>query len=115
MKKLIFFFTYLIATTTFAQDVIRDNLTISKWHPSSSARLHAPEYNGLTRVYFTEKGPWGSTSCRNDAADIRSEDTHILSAMLAAFMANKTVSIEVNSDLPVVNNVCKMTAAFINN
>ncbi|EKF9488652.1 hypothetical protein ACUULL_003613 [Vibrio cholerae] len=113
MQKTIFLIVLFLSFSVEAKVGQRNDLTILQWHPSSSSRIHSPQYNGLTRVYFSEKSEWGSTSCRNDAADIKAEDTHLLSAMLAAFMSNKKVSIEVNDDLSKVDNVCKVTAAFI--
>ncbi|KUI97860.1 hypothetical protein [Vibrio sp. MEBiC08052] len=115
MKKIVFISILLLSFSAAAKVGQRNELTILQWHPSSTSRISNPEYNGLTRVYFFTKGAWGGTACRNDAADIKAEDTHLLSAMLAAFMAGKKVSIEVDDSLPKVDNVCKITAAFINN
>ncbi|WP_104398447.1 hypothetical protein [Vibrio penaeicida] len=114
MKKIVALATIFLASNAYSAVGQRDNLVIKTWHPSAGSRPHVVQYNGLTRVYFSTKGAWGNANCRDDSADIVKEDTHLISSMLAAFMAGKRVSVEVNDTLPRVNGVCKITAAFIN-
>ena len=114
MKYCIAVLSILFSALTQAEDVARrDNLEIKTWHPSSINRVNNPKYNGVVRLYFTESGAWGNTSCRQDAADITNEDTALISSMLSAFMANKKMKVEINASLGKIDNVCKITAAFI--
>lgn len=115
MKHLFTFLIFSLSVSAYADVVSRDNLELTTWHPSSVDRHHAPSYNGVIRVYFKTSAPWGNTNCRQDAADIRSDDQVIISSMLAAFMANKKVKVEVNNSLPTLSDVCKVTAVFIKN
>ena len=108
----------LIVVTSFSAQVYavkadRSGLKIKTWHPSSTERSAGSSYNGVTRLYFDKTGAWGSTTCRQDAADIMFEDTHLLSSMLAAFVADKTVKVEINDDYARRDNVCKISAVFI--
>ena len=75
-------------------------------------RVHCPDCSGLTRVYV-EPGLWGNSNCRQDAADLFKEDDHIYSLLLAAWVANKTVTIEVNDSVKPLGDVCKITAIFV--
>lgn len=100
--------------SSFSAPYDRSGLTIKTWHPASSNRVHSPSYNGNTRVYFDTSAAWGTSSCREDSADIPIEDAHIISSMLAAFMAGKTMKVEVNDALPKLSGVCKITAIYIN-
>jgi|GEM_PF-2382790 len=112
--KYIFVLILVLSThVTSAAAFSRSDLVIKTWHPASTNRIHSPSYNGNTRVYFETNGAWGSSSCRVDSADIRLEDTHILSSMLAAFIAGKSMRVEVNDALPTLSEVCKITAVFI--
>lgn len=113
MKYIAIFVLIFCSQSTLSAPFERGELTIRAWHPSSNNRAHAPSYNGITRVYFNTKGAWGTSNCRDDSGDIPVEDTHIISTMLAAFMAGKTMRVEVNDALPKLSGVCKITAVHI--
>jgi len=89
-------------------------VTISKFHPISENRPAAPASQNLIRVYVNS-GDWGNTDCRRDAADLLESDTHLLSILLAAWIAGKTIAIEVDerSRPWSGDTVCQITALDI--
>lgn len=113
MRNVFFSCLMLFSGSCLSEVATRDNLVVKQLHPSSNNRLGAPEYNGLTRVYFEAEGDWGNTDCRKDAADVMEDDKNISSHILAAFMADKEMMVEVNDALPRVSGVCKVTAIFV--
>jgi hypothetical protein len=114
MKYIVIVALFFCSQSSFSAPFHRSGLTIKTWHPASSNRVDSPSYSGNTRVYFDNSAAWGTSGCREDSADISIEDTHIISTMLAAFMAGKTMKVEVSDAIPKLSGVCKITAVFIN-
>ena len=101
----------VIASEALAAPINRD-VTITEIHPMSVNRTHCPACSGITRVYVNVAA-WGSSDCRQDAADLLKEDDHIYSTLLAAWLANKAVKIEVNDTVKPLDEVCKITAIWV--
>lgn len=112
MKKVGLVFTALIVISNlaFAAPYSRD-VTIESLHPMAVDRVHCASCSGVTRVYVNSAS-WGDSNCRTDAADLAFEDTHILSILMAAWVAGKKVKIEVNDTEKPVDQVCRITAAW---
>jgi hypothetical protein len=80
----------------FAKPVSRSGLKIERIHPMSVDRTHCGvKCSSLTRFYVN-KGSWGDTNCRTDAADLLKEDSHIYSLLLIIWASGKKVRIEVD-------------------
>jgi len=86
--------------------------TITVIHPMAVQRTHCPTCSGITRVYLNPEA-WGTTNCRQDAGDLFLEDFHILATLLFAKKNGLPVTLEVNSAVKPIDEVCKITAAFI--
>ena len=78
----------------------------------SVQRIHCPTCSGITRIYVNPEA-WGATDCRQDAGDLFLEDVHILATLLFAKKNGLPVTLEVNSAVKPIDEVCKITAAFI--
>lgn len=103
----------LAASTTFGHaEPVSRSVTIAVIHPMAVQRTHCPTCSGITRVYLNPEA-WGSTDCRPDAADLFLEDMHILATLLFAKKNNLPVKLEVNSTVKPIDEVCKVTAAYI--
>lgn len=65
----------------------------------------------IIRMYFSPE-PWGTSSCRQDAADISPGDWHLYSLALHAWRTNKTVVVLVDDSLRLdtTDVVCQATA-----
>lgn len=87
-------------------------VSIQRIHPMAVQRTHCPTCSGITRIYVTPEA-WGSTDCRQDAGDLFLEDKHILATLLYAKANNLPVRLEVNSDVRPIDQVCKITAAYV--
>lgn len=110
MKLLIFLMFTLISMGSAAQS--RDNIKITKLNVISSERRTSPKSVGVVRLYFAS-APWGETTCRSSAADIIHGDDRLYTAALAAFMADRTVLITVDSTTRPIDDVCKIDAIHI--
>ena len=113
-KTLLVLLLLVAPSTLYAKHAIRE-VTITKLHPISSNRPATPSSEDLTRVYVNP-GAWGDTTCRQDAADLLKEDTHLLSILLMAWTTGKNIRIEVDdTSIPWGPNetVCQVTALYI--
>lgn len=111
MKLLLLVFSLLFVNLAFAQPISRQ-VEIVKFHPMAVERTHCPECSGITRLYVNQ-APWEDSDCRDDAADLLKEDTHLLSILLTAWTTGKSVSLEVNDEVKTLSGVCKITAAYV--
>ena len=105
-------FSLFVTIDSTAASAVRQ-VTVTSLHPIANERPHSAGTN-LTRVYVNS-GAWGKTSCRTDAADLKKEDSHILSQLLWAISSKKSIKIEVNDTLRPFDTVCQITALFIVN
>ncbi len=91
---------------------VRRTITITQLHPIAAVRPASPKHINLTRIYVNN-GKWGNTDCRQDAADLRKEDSHLMAILLAAWLNSKSITIEVDSSLRPADTVCQVTALFV--
>lgn len=98
-------------TAVQSAEFYRENLTITKIHPTASNRPVYSQSQNLTRIYV-QPDAWGSSSCRQDAADIAKEDSHILSVLLMAFAQNKQVDVLVDDSMQPAG-ACRVTGIFV--
>lgn len=114
MKYIVLILSLSFINICNAASSTREDLVIDRLHPMSLNRPAATGNQGASRLYFTTLATWPGTDCRTDSADIQAADSHILSSLLMAFAAGKTMTIEVDDSLDKSGTVCKITAAFIN-
>ncbi|NOH22391.1 hypothetical protein [Vibrio europaeus] len=98
----------------YAKHAIRE-VTVTQLHPISTKRPASPNSENSTRIYVNP-GAWGDTTCRQDAADLLKEDTHLLSILLMAWTTGKNIRIEVDDTITPwgpEDNVCQVTALYI--
>lgn len=77
----------IVPNVVYAKHATRE-VTVTQLHPISSNRPAASSSENSTRVYVNP-GAWGDTQCREDAADLLKEDTHLLSILLIAWTTGK--------------------------
>lgn len=90
----------------------RDNIQITKINVVSTERKTSLKSAGIVRLYFSS-APWGETTCRSSAADIIPSDDKLYAAVLAAFMAGRSVLITVDPTTRPNDDVCKIDAIHI--
>ena len=112
IKYAVFVVAILIAGLSYAKPVDRGGLSIQRIHPMAVDRTHCASCSGITRIYVNG-GAWGDTSCRVDAGDLFKEDDHILSVLLLASATGKEIRIEVNDEVQPIDEVCKITAVYV--
>ena len=98
----------LIPLHTVSAEEVRRDVTIVKVTPMAHARPVQTASQGITRIYVNDAS-WGSTTCRTDAADLKNEDSHILSMFMAAWFAGKSIRINVDSNLRPIDTTCQIT------
>ncbi|GLT19418.1 hypothetical protein GCM10007938_32000 [Vibrio zhanjiangensis] len=114
ITKLLGFILALLPGMAYAGHTNRD-VTITQIHPISSNRPASPNTQDTIRVYVNP-APWGDTACRQDAADLLKEDSHLLSSLLMAWTTGKSIKMEVDDrSVPTGGNdiVCQLTALYI--
>lgn len=104
-------FLLLLSLLASAEPLWRD-VTITKIHPMSIDRPHCANCSGIIRIYVNA-GPWGNSDCRETAADLTQEDSHLLSVLLTGWTTGKNISLEVNDQSRPVDDVCRVTAASV--
>lgn len=82
-------------------------LSVSSARPAASA-------SNFSRVYFAPNA-WGSTTCRQDAADVRVDDWQIFSVLMTAWKENRPITIVVDDALRLDSSdtVCQVVVAYI--
>lgn len=104
----------IVPNVVYAKHATRE-VTVTQLHPISSNRPAASSSENSTRVYVNP-GAWGDTQCREDAADLLKEDTHLLSMLLMAWTTGKKITIEIDdTSIPwgPSETVCQVTALYI--
>lgn len=87
-------------------------LTISKIAGVSTSRPGYPPAQSVIRVFATVTGAWGSSTCRNDSADVSMEDWHIYGIVMKAWKEQipLQVTIESTERIDGTDTVCKIVA-----
>ena len=113
MKKICILIVLSITCSVFGAEITRKDVQIQKLHPLSKSRVQDAGLAGYTRVYVNSSN-WGASSCRQDAADLNNEDSHLLSILLAAWASKKSVDILVDDSLPKAQStVCRITGLVV--
>jgi len=105
VKKLIWLI-FLIPILASAGEVNRV-VTIDRILSFTADRPNVPASQNITRVYVNEAA-WGSSSCRQDAADLIKEDEHTYSLILMAWASGKSLKIGVDDRRRPYDSVCKI-------
>lgn len=84
-------------------------VVVSSSHSIAANRPAAPASQNFIRVYVNNAA-WGSTTCRQDAADIARTDTHLVAQLLAALGSEKAITLTVDDTLRPIDNACQVTA-----
>ena len=74
----------------------------------SGERPNQPNSTNLTRVYFKNNTGWDSNKCRNSAADLSKDDEHLMSILLFAWAAKKTLVVGVDDRLKPYDDACQI-------
>ncbi len=114
LKTLLVLLLMVAPNVVYAKHASRE-VTVTQLHPISTKRPVSPNSENSTRIYVNP-GAWGDTTCRQDAADLLKEDTHLLSILLMAWTTGKKIIIEVDdTSIPWGPNetVCQVTALSI--
>jgi hypothetical protein len=104
-----------IAFTPAAQAIETNRVvTISAIHPVGSVRPSGPESQNIVRLYVNAAA-WGSTTCRQDAADISNDDMTLFAVLMMAWRDHKSIQLYVDDTQKLVSTdtVCRIVAAFI--
>lgn len=108
--KLVFFVIGMVfqvgSASVFAAEANRE-VQIVEILSLTGNRPNSPALRDMTRVYVNPAS-WGSTNCREDAADLRKVDTHTYSMLLTAWASGKTVIIGVDDSLKPYDGVCQL-------
>ncbi len=95
----IFLFTLLVSSFASASSV-QDTGTIKNVYFHSHDTVHAATWKGTLQVEI-ESLSWSDTdsTCNTRYVVVRPNDTHLISAILAAKMASQPVTVYANEDL----------------
>lgn len=106
MRNLIIF----AAIFCFSFSAHATNIDSEAYHEISKLGVHTnenaltSEWNGTTVVYLSTPINWvGETQCNNTRVLIKKGDDHILSSILAAYLAKKKVKLFVNDTYNISN------------
>ena len=91
------------------------NITIQRVAGVSTDRPAYPGAQSVFRIYASSAQPWGTSSCRSDAADLSMDDWHIYSIVMRAWKENLqvTVVVESSSRIDTTDSVCKIVAVNV--
>jgi hypothetical protein len=112
-KTLITIVFFLFSTGLYAAEYSRSDLSITSLKGmavSRPANLNAVDYIRL----YTNSGSWGSSNCRQDAADLSKADTHLVSMLLSALAQKQSVILSIDDSLKPIDNTCQVVAIEVN-
>ena len=103
-----------LATPSNAAEFSR-TMTIQRVAAVSMTRPAYPGAQSVFRIYSATPQPWGTSSCRSDAADLSMDDWHIYPIVLRAWKENLQVTVVVESSLRIdtTDSVCKVVAVNV--
>src|SRR5688572_27540538 len=73
------------------------SFTIHRIATVSICRPVIPQSQRVIRLYSAGAAPWGSSTCRDDSADVSMDDWHIFSLALTAWKNSTPVTVTVES------------------
>lgn len=82
-------------------------VTITKILPIAGERPAFPQSRNVIRIYVNEAS-WGTSTCRQDAADLLALDKHLVSVLLTAWASGRQVTMAVDDSLHPVDTVCQI-------
>lgn len=80
--------------------------------PVAAGRPAHPEYANKLLVSFSDMS-WIPASCNQNKVYVESTDNMLVSVLMSAFMANKSVRPIVDTSVMLANNYCKLVYAFV--
>lgn len=99
-------------TSTHA-DVFSRDVVVTSIFPIAEARPPvAPGAQNIIRIYVAN-APWGSSTCRGDAADLLHSEKNLLSVLLTGWALGKTINIQVDDTLHPYDTVCQVAAIWV--
>lgn len=105
---LVAFFSGLSYSTEYLRTV-----EIKTLHPIAEIRPVNTQMQNSTRIYFKQSAGWADIGCRNDAADLKASDSHLLSILLFAWASEKQITVDVDNTLKPDGEVCQVTALVV--
>jgi hypothetical protein len=79
--------------------------------PITGNRIVETGSRNTIRVYVNA-GAWPGSACRETAFDIRKEDSHIYSALLASLASGWKISVAVDDNLKPNDDVCQAISIY---
>lgn len=65
-------------------------------------------------MVYVNAAPWGTSTCRQDAAVIKKEDSHLLAQLLTALQTGKAITLYVDDTLRPLDAVtCQVTTIYV--
>ncbi len=108
MVRIILVLLIVTSELVFATEYVKENVQISSIRPFSEAQVEFPGLANYIRIYMPDSS-WGDSNCRNNAADLSKNDTHILSVLLTAWASGKQIDMYVDDSIPRVHStVCRL-------
>jgi hypothetical protein len=98
-------------SSSFAIERNREAVSVTGFMPISSTRIVETGSRNTIRVYVNQ-GAWPGSSCRETAFDIRKEDSHIYSALLAALASGWKISVAVEDSQKPNDDVCQAVSLY---
>ncbi|PKG37033.1 hypothetical protein [Psychromonas sp. Urea-02u-13] len=108
MNKL-FFLLLLISNVAIAKNV-QGTGTIKNVYFHSKDAVIAANWKGMLQLEVNSLSWNVETSCNTQYVAVREKDVHIISAVLAAKMANKPITVYANDDIKATGSYCYLRA-----
>jgi hypothetical protein len=65
-------------------------------------------------LVYVQPAAWATSTCRQDAAAIKKEDTHLIATLLAALQTGKSITLHVDDTLrPMDGVICQVTMIYV--
>ena len=111
MNKL-FFLLIFISNVAMAKNV-QGTGTIKNVYFHSKDAVIAAIWKGMLQLEVNSLSWNVETSCNSQYVAVREKDVHIISAVLAAKMANKPITVYVNDDIKATGSYCYLRAVGV--
>ena len=79
---------------------------------SSSQSQWGASHSDVVQIEI--EGGFEKGDCHNNFAAVRKDETHLVSALLAAFISGKSIAVQVSGTDKYYSNRCVITDVFIN-
>jgi hypothetical protein len=108
----IFFILLLVSNTAFAGNVQGTGIIKNVYFHSKDSVL-AASWKGMLQLELNSLSWNVSTDCNTQYVAVREKDTHIVSAILAAKMSNKPITVYANDTIKASGSFCFLRAVGI--